>query len=79
MTSGSPDANARREFRRFVLDHHPDRGGDPAVFRAGVASYRAVVADRPLVEVYRRRRGPAAVIDHLRRARERRRRPPRVR
>jgi len=30
----------RRAFRAFVRAHHPDRGGDPAVFAAGVAAYR---------------------------------------
>ena len=30
----------RQEWRRFVRDHHPDRGGDPAVFAAGVRAYR---------------------------------------
>lgn len=30
----------REEFRRFVLTHHPDRGGDPATFAAGVTAWR---------------------------------------
>jgi hypothetical protein len=46
----SPDDAARRaEWRQFVLEHHPDRGGDPEVFAAGLAAYRAG-----------RRPGPAA-------------------
>lgn len=34
------DEQRRAEFRRFVRDHHPDRGGDPEVFAAGVRAYR---------------------------------------
>jgi hypothetical protein len=30
----------RIAFRAFVRDHHPDRGGDPAVFTAGVDRFR---------------------------------------
>ena len=43
------------EFRAFVLAHHPDRGGDPDVFSAGVSSYRR--RRPPEVVFYRRRRG----------------------
>jgi hypothetical protein len=33
------DERARRRARReFVRGHHPDRGGDPAVFAAGLAA-----------------------------------------
>lgn len=79
------DARLRREFRRFVLEHHPDRGGDPEVFRAGVAAYRAAAGGDidppryPPVSAYRRRRGPAAVLARLRRVRQSRGRPRRVR
>jgi len=31
----------RAEYRAFVRDHHPDRGGDPEVFVAGLARFRA--------------------------------------
>jgi hypothetical protein len=30
----------RSAFRAFVRDHHPDRGGDPDVFVAGLARFR---------------------------------------
>lgn len=30
----------RAAFREFVRDHHPDRGGDPDMFIAGVARFR---------------------------------------
>lgn len=48
-----------QEFRRFVRRHHPDRGGDPAVFAAGVTAYRdrQVAAASPVV-FYRRGRRP---------------------
>lgn len=38
-----PDADAgrRAEFRAFVRTHHPDVGGDPDVFRAGLATFAA--------------------------------------
>lgn len=31
----------RRLFREFVRTHHPDVGGDPATFAAGVSAYRS--------------------------------------
>ena len=33
------DAAQRAEFRAFVREHHPDRGGDPEVFKAGLARF----------------------------------------
>jgi hypothetical protein len=35
------DEQERAAFRAFVRDNHPDRGGDPAVFVAGLARFRA--------------------------------------
>lgn len=35
------EAQRRRAFRDFVKENHPDRGGDPEVFAAGVAAFRA--------------------------------------
>lgn len=32
-------AQRRAAFRAFVRAHHPDVGGDPAVFRAGLAAF----------------------------------------
>jgi hypothetical protein len=29
----------RAAFRAFVREHHPDRGGDPEVFAAGLARF----------------------------------------
>jgi hypothetical protein len=37
----STAAARRRAFRAFVRAHHPDVGGDPAVFAAAVVAYRA--------------------------------------
>ena len=34
----------RAAFRAFVREHHPDRGGDPEVFVAGLARFRPPVA-----------------------------------
>jgi hypothetical protein len=31
----------RSAFRAFVREHHPDRGGDPGVFLAGLARFGA--------------------------------------
>ena len=33
----------RAAYRAFVRDHHPDRGGDPDVFVAGLARFRAIL------------------------------------
>lgn len=40
-TAADDERAARRAFREFVRTNHPDRGGDPAVFAAGVAAHRA--------------------------------------
>jgi hypothetical protein len=37
----------RAAFRAFVRDNHPDRGGDPEVFVAGLARFDAARADDP--------------------------------
>ena len=39
----------RSEFREFVREHHPDRGGDPEVFAAGLARFatRDATPDTP--------------------------------
>ena len=78
------DAEGRAAFRAFVRAHHPDVGGDPAEFAAGLARFRAA-GSAPESEVDSRydapvsfvphRRGIAAVLARFRR----RRRPPRVR
>lgn len=48
MDEGQPSPGLtpeqRAAFRAFVRDHHPDRGGDPEVFKDGLARYRALAA-----------------------------------
>lgn len=36
----------RAAYLAFVRTHHPDRGGDPEVFRRGLAHYRDLAAGR---------------------------------
>lgn len=91
MTASSSinEAARRQIFREFARRNHPDTGGDPVVFAAGVAAYRAggLPADadaRPLAQAenivfVHRRRGAFALIDVIIARRRRRRRPPRVR
>jgi hypothetical protein len=33
-------------YRRYALRHHPDRGGDPSAFQAGVDAYRGLLGSR---------------------------------
>ena len=37
----------RSAFRAFVRDHHPDRGGDPEAFAAGLELFRAASPGNP--------------------------------
>ena len=37
----------RAAYRSFVRTHHPDRGGDPAVFVAGLAHFRELARSGP--------------------------------
>jgi hypothetical protein len=39
MSASMPDPQERSAFRAFVREHHPDRGGDPEVFVAGLARF----------------------------------------
>lgn len=55
---GALPAEVTEAFRRFALRHHPDRGGDPATFQAGVDAYRRLSGGR---------RAPANVTFHRRR------------
>lgn len=60
----SPDADRQEikaAFRRYARRHHPDVGGDPARFQAGVEAWRALVGfpkgvHRQNVVFYRRKR-----------------------
>lgn len=42
----------RAEFREFVRTHHPDRGGDPDVFVAGLARFSARPEQAPQAARY---------------------------
>lgn len=51
------DRERRAEFRAWVRAHHPDVGGDPAAFAAGLRRRRQALEHRdgPAVVVVRRR------------------------
>ncbi|WP_336029549.1 hypothetical protein [Geodermatophilus sp. FMUSA9-8] len=79
----SDDAARRRAERAWVREHHPDRGGDPAVFAAGLAALRAGRSpDAPAARsagarvTVLRARGPRAWLRRL--LGPRRRTPPRT-
>jgi hypothetical protein len=70
----------RRAFRAWVRSHHPDAGGDPGEFAAGLAWWRQQLSSTGNgaagedVSVFRTRGG----LWLARRWWQRRRRPPRV-
>ncbi|QIZ36778.1 hypothetical protein FDZ84_21610 [Saccharopolyspora sp. ASAGF58] len=75
-------ATSRAAIRAFVRANHPDVGGDPEAFVAGLAELRdRRPCDRynaPVVVVHRPR-GIQGLVRRMRARWERRRRPPRVR
>jgi hypothetical protein len=77
-------AEERAAFRAFVRENHPDAGGDPEVFMAGLREFRergvedADRYDAPVTFVVSRR-GVAGAVEKAKQWRSRRRRPPRVR
>ena len=59
----------RSDRRAFILANHPDRGGDPATFIAGLRllDEQHQVIDSPVVHAYRSRRtAPARWFRRLR-------------
>ncbi len=60
MRPGASRSEVVEAFRRFALHHHPDRGGDPARFQAGVDAYRRLTGSRPPGSA------PANVVFHRR-------------
>ncbi len=77
MASPPEDPAARRAVREFARRHHPDAGGDPAVFTAGIERLRGSVVTRrpgdfdgPVFFIRR----PAGLITRLRRWQARRNR-----
>jgi len=60
------DEAERAAFRAFVREHHPDRGGDPEVFTAGLTRFRAGSPTPPAVPLDpddRRYDAPVVVVD----------------
>lgn len=77
MSPVAPDL--RGAYRRWLLQAHPDRGGDPQAFALGLDAWRRRLADpsdRPPVIFHRRPRTPLARWTAWRATR---RRAPRVR
>lgn len=76
---GVPEGAGPREvaaaFRRFALRHHPDRGGDPDRFQAGLDAYRRLGGGRLAsparqgadIVFHRRRRGLSDIVRGARR------------
>jgi hypothetical protein len=75
----------RQDRRSFIREHHPDRGGDPDVFIAGLRSFRTGYGPKqdpdagplPRVIVVRRRPWPGRLAAAAQRVRHGPR-PPRV-
>ena len=57
---GASRSEVARAYRRYALRHHPDRGGDPAAFQAGVDAYRRLTGSGPPAAA------PANVVFHRR-------------
>ncbi len=89
------DEEQRAAFRRWARENHPDMGGDPAVFAAGVEAARAgrwsefenpsqsapdeEPETRATIYVRKSARGLAKVIVAAQRWNTRRKQPPRAR
>jgi hypothetical protein len=62
-------AEQRRAFREFVKTHHPDAGGDPEVFLAGLRTWQHEPAGQGAapanVVFYRTPRGAARLLRWL--------------
>ena len=75
VTPGAPRPEVAEAFRRFALQNHPDRGGDPARFQEGVEAYRRLTGSRPArlarADVVFHRRSRPGVPSLLRLARRR--------
>lgn len=85
------DRTTRAEFRAFVRENHPDVGGDPQEFVTGLARFgqgrtRFTARDSGIEQESDRYDAPVfftsregGVVGRVKRWRQRRRRPPRVR
>jgi hypothetical protein len=73
------DEQRRRDRREFIRTHHPDLGGDPAAFMAGLAAFDEPAAPRPVrVVIVAGKPWPESLVSALLRRIGRKRRPPRV-
>jgi hypothetical protein len=70
----------RQARREYIRTHHPDRGGDPAAFAAGLAAYDRLPAGEPPARVVIVADTPwlVSLLRPLLRRIGRRRPPPRV-
>ncbi|HVM04005.1 MAG TPA: DnaJ domain-containing protein [Acidimicrobiales bacterium] len=82
VAPGASPREVRAAFRRFAAAHHPDRGGDPDRFRAGVDAYRRLTGTTTVptpstatadVVFHHRRRGLRRLAGLARRRRDARR------
>ncbi len=64
VTPDATRAHVTAAFRRFALTNHPDRGGDPDRFRAGLEAYRRLLREAGRTTVTR---SDAEVVFHRRR------------
>ena len=82
MPLGGQVDEAERQRRDFIRAHHPDRGGDPDVFVAGLRSFgmdqEGTPQPGPRVVVVRRRPWPTRMVIAVARRLCHGRRPPRV-
>lgn len=81
--AGVAPHEVRAAFRRFARLHHPDRGGDPETFQAGLEAYERLLGLRAPssgaeVVFHRHPRGLGVLTAGWRARRDRRRRPARV-
>jgi hypothetical protein len=63
-------AEQRAAYRRWIREHHPDRGGDPDAFAAGLARYQAILREDRCGTHQDRYDAPIVIVpdsDHLRR------------
>ena len=67
---GAGRAEVVAAFRRFALRHHPDRGGDPTRFQAGLDAYHRLTGGTTWRGAAAgTSRAPAEVVFHRRRRR----------
>ena len=56
------EAEIKTAYRRLVLEHHPDKNGDPIKFRAVAEAY-AVLGDPVKRQAYESAQANARVVD----------------